>query len=59
MCMWSMLSCVVTYFLEVGASALSGASTATNLDKKIHENLRVSIWVFKTNKLGCPFFTCL
>ena len=28
------MGCAVTYFLEVGASALSGASTATHLDKE-------------------------
>ena len=39
----------VTYFLEVGASALRGAFTATNLDKENYENLRFSYYSFKIN----------
>ena len=37
----------VTYFLKVGASFLSGAATATNLNKENNENRRFSYFSLK------------
>ena len=39
--------------LEVGASTLSGASTATNFDKENHENLRFLYCSFEANVVEC------
>ena len=46
----------VTYFLKVSTSALSEASTATNLDKEKHENITFLHCQFKINTMECPEF---
>lgn len=37
-CIWKKLDSAVTYFLNSGASFLSGTATATDLNKENHEN---------------------